>query len=126
LGGGDEGLVLHVLGGEGEDEDEECAHGGVGPEEPVWKAFAANAVEVVGGEDGERRNGGEDVAGEFGAGEGEEEDGKESPEDEELGEGVSCAGVAEVTAGVVPDLPLGNGDLDGVGKGADGHHGPGH
>ena len=31
LHGGDEGLVLHVLGGEGEDEDEECAHGGVGP-----------------------------------------------------------------------------------------------
>ena len=126
LHGGDEGLVLHVLGGEGEDEDKDCAHGGVGPEEPVGKAFAADAVEVVGGEDGEGRDGGKDVAGEFGAGEGEEEDGEESPEDEELGEGVTCASVAEVAAGVVPDFPLGYGDLDGVNEGADGHDGPGH
>src|SRR5271170_6176797 len=46
LRGGDEGLVLHVLGCEGENEDEECAHGGVAPEEPVGQAFAADAVEV--------------------------------------------------------------------------------
>ena len=111
-------------GSEDEDEDHEGAEGGVGPEEPFGQAFAADAVEVVGGENGERRDGGKDVAGEFGSGEGEEDDGKEGPEDEELGEGVACAGVAEVAAGVVADLPLGDGDFDGVDEGADGDDGP--
>ena len=92
----------------------------------LGQAAAAHAVEVVGGEDGEGRDGGKDVAGEFGTGEGEEEDGEERPEDEELGEGVAGAGVAEVTLGVVADLPLGDGDLDGVDEGADSDDGPGH
>jgi len=34
--------------------------------------------------------------------------------------------VAEVAAGVVADLPLGDGDLGGINNGADGHDGPGH
>ena len=126
LGGGEEGLVLHVLGREHEDEDEDGADGGVGPDEPLGQAAAAQAIEVVGREDGEGRNGGKDVSGEFGTGEGEEEDGEEGPEDEELGEGVAGAGVAEVTLGIVADLPLGDGDLDGVDEGADGDDGPRH
>ena len=117
LHGGHEGLVLHVLGGEDENEDQDGADGSVGPEQPVGQALAADAVEVVGGEDGEGRDGGKDVAGELGAGEGEEDDGEERPEDEELGEGVACAGVAEVAAGVVADLPLGDGDVDGSRRG---------
>ena len=126
LGGGDEGLVLHVLGSEDEHEDHDGTESGVGPEEPFWQALAADAVEVVGGEDGEGRDGGQDVAGELGSREGEEDDGEEGPEDEELGEGVAGAGVAEVTLGVVADLPLGDGDFDGVDQGADGDDGPGH
>ena len=123
---GHEGLVDHVLGSEDQDEDHDGADGGVRPEQPFRQAIAPDAVEVVGGEDGERRNGGKDVAGQLGAGEGEEDDGKESPEDEELGEGVAGAGVAEVALGIVADLPLGDGDVDGVDEGADGDHRPGH
>ena len=115
-----------MLGSEDENEDHDGTEGGVGPEQPFWQAFAADAVEVVGGEDGEGRDGGEDVAGKLRSGEGEEDDGEESPEDEELGEGVAGAGVAEVAGGVVTDLPLGDGDFDGVDEGADGHDGPGH
>ena len=121
-----QGLVLHVLGGEDKDEDHDGAECGVGPEQPVGQAVAANAVEVVAGEDGERRDGGQDVAGELGAGEGEEDDGEERPEDEELGEGVARAGVAEIALGLVADLPLGDGDVDGVDQGADGDDRPGH
>ena len=126
LGGGYEGFVLHVLGSKYENEDEDRADGGMGPDEPLWQAAAAQAIEVVGCEDGEGRNGGKDVSGEFGTGEGEEEDGEEGPEDEELGEGVAGAGVAEVTLGIVADLPLGDGDLDGVDEGADGDDCPRH
>ena len=99
---------------------------GVRPEQPFRQALAADAVEVVGGEDGEGRNGGQDVAGQLRSGEGEEDDGKERPEDEELGEGVAGAGVAEIAAGVVADLPLGDGDFDGVDQRADGDDCPGH
>jgi len=37
----------------------------VGPEEPSREAFAADAVEVVGRKNGDGRDGGKDVAGEF-------------------------------------------------------------
>jgi hypothetical protein len=60
----------------------------VSPQKPGRKATAADAVEIVGREDGERGNGGKDIAGQFGAGEGEEDHGKERPKDEEFGEGV--------------------------------------
>ncbi len=123
---GHECLVLHVLRGQGENEDEDGADRGVGPEQPFWQTLAANAVQIVGGEDGEGRDRRKDVAGELGSGEGEEEDREERPEDEELGEGVACAGVAEIALGFMADLPLGDGDLDGIDERADGDDGPGH
>ena len=52
-----------MLGREDEDEDEDGAEGGVAPEQPGGEAVAADAVEVVAGEDGEGRDGGQDVAG---------------------------------------------------------------
>src|ERR1700736_2531626 len=98
----------------------------MGPEQPFWQALAANAVEVIGCEDGDGRDGRKDIAGELRSGEGEEDDGKEGPEDEELGEGVAGAGVAEVAAGIVANLPLGDGDFDGIDEGAEGDDRPGH
>ena len=98
----------------------------MGPEQPLGQSLATNAIEVVGGENCKRWNGGQDVAGELRSGEREEDDGEECPEDEELGEGIARAGVAKVAAGVVADLPLGNGDFDGVDEGSDGDDGPRH
>ncbi len=122
----DQGVEAHVLRREDEDEDEEGAGGGVGPEQPGGEAAAADAVEVVAGEDGQRRDGGQDVAGELRSGEGEEEDGEDGPEDEELGEGVAGADVAEVALGVAAGLPFGDGDAGGVDQGAEAEDGPGH
>src|ERR1700675_1198909 len=48
LCGGDERLVLHVLGGEDEDKDHDSTEFGVGPEQPFGQSLAADAVEVVG------------------------------------------------------------------------------
>ena len=111
---GHEGLVEHVLGGQGKNKDHDGAECSVGPEQPFWQTFATDAIEVVGCEDGEGRDGRKDVAGQLGSGEGEEDDGKEGPEDEELGEGVAGAGVAKVAARIVANLPLGDGDFNGV------------
>ncbi len=52
--------------------------------------------------------------------------GKRAQRTRELGEGVACAGVAEVAAGVMANLPLGDGDFDGIDEGADGDDGPGN
>ena len=122
----DEGFVLHVLRSQREDEDEDGAERGVGVEKPGFEAGAASAVKVVAGKDGERRDGREDVAGKLRAGEGEEEDGEDGPEDEELGEGVAGAGVAEITDAFAANAPLGDGSLDGVDEGAQAENGPGH
>ena len=54
-----------MLGSKDEYEDHDGAECGVTPEKPFGKAFAADTIEVVGGEDGERRDGRKDVAGEL-------------------------------------------------------------
>ena len=110
---------------EREDEDHGGAEQGVGPKEPGLEAGAAAAEEVIAGKDGERRDGWQDVAGELGVGKREEDDGHEGPEDEELGEGVAGAGVAEVGHGLAANFPLGEGDADGVDEGAEGKGCPG-
>src|SRR6202041_368330 len=71
LGGGHKRLVLHVLRGEDENEDQKTAEGCVEPEQPS-RQDGADAVEEVGGGDGGGRNGGRDVAGKLRSGEGEE------------------------------------------------------
>ena len=111
LGAGMMRLVDHVLRAEQEDEGEEAGEGGVGDEQPVGDAGAADAEEVVAGEDGERRDRRQDVAGELGAGEARRRRWGRGPEDEELGEGVAGAGVAEVALRLVADFPLGDGDV---------------
>ena len=103
-------LVDHVLRTEQDDEGHEAGEAGVEIQHPVGEAVAPHAVEVVAGEDGERRQGGKDVAGELRDREGKEDDGKESPEDEELGEGVAGADVTEVALRLVANLPLVDGD----------------
>ena len=67
-----------------------------------------------------------EYVGELGYREGEKDDGKESPEDKELREGVAGAGVTQITAGIVTNLPLSDGDLNGVNEGADGNDRPWH
>lgn len=77
--------IQQVAGEKQNDGGEASGKDGVNNEEPGLEALMAFAVDVVAGEDGQRGDGREDVAGEFRFGEGEEDDGEESPEDEELG-----------------------------------------
>jgi hypothetical protein len=79
----------------------------MGEEEPAVEAGAA-AEEEVSGEDGERRNGGEDVSGELGLRNREEDDGDESPEDEELRKGVAGSLGRGASFGNAAQAPLSN------------------
>ena len=58
------------------------------------------SVQIVAGENGDRRNRRQNVARQLRLGEGEEDDGKQRPEHQELGEGVARARVAEIALGV--------------------------
>ena len=131
--GGDEqclgrGHGVGTVGDEpGEQEDAECGESdehGVSAEDPTAKAGGAGAEEVVAGEDGERGNGGQNVTGELGLGEGEEDDGYERPEDEELREGVAGLALGDEFGAAVADFPLDDGLADAVDEGAHGDDGP--
>ena len=68
-----------------------AAESSVSDQHPAVEAHVAAAVKEVTGKDGDGGNGGQDVAGELGLGEGEKDDGDESPEDQELRESVARA-----------------------------------
>src|ERR1035438_6902209 len=95
-------------------------------EHPSVEARLAAAEQIVAGEDGYWRDGGEDVTGKFGLREGEEDDGDESPENKEFGEGVAGAigsGTAQTGSS---QAPLSNGSENAVNQCANGDDRPGH
>ena len=119
---------LRVLQVQRQQDDEGSEHSGkqgMENEQPGLQAALAHAVEVVAGEDGERRNGRQDVAGKLGLGEGEEDDGNERPQDEKLREGVARAEVSHVVVFRAARPPFGNGLAHGINERRDGHHRPG-
>ena len=95
-------------------------------ENPEIQTALTRAEQVVAGKDGDGWNGGEDVAGEFGLREGEKENGNESPENQEFGEGIAGAFGGGLIGLGVAQPPLRHGGLNTVDKGADGEDGPGH
>src|SRR6185437_4236402 len=97
---GDDGIgwrdglgILEMQRQQHDEHGEDAGEQGVQDEQPGPESAAARAqaVEVVGGQNGERRNGRQDVAGKLGFREREKDNGNERPEDEELRESVARA-----------------------------------
>ena len=81
---------------------------GVAHQHPAVESRLAAAEEVVAGKDGDGRNGGQNVAGQLGLGEGEKDDGNERPEHQELRKGVAGAAGAGLALAGVAQAPLGH------------------
>lgn len=116
LGFGELLAVVGEEGGVGEEADGDAARGGEG--EPELFGFAGRVAvgDGFGGEEGEGGDGGQNVVGEFGFAEGEENDDDEGPDPEVDAE---VAGVAGPDFEVVPFGFEGAGEPGGEGEGDD-------
>ena len=96
------------------------------PQLQAVQPSGAAAEEIIAGKDGDGRNGGKNVTGELGLGKGEEDDGNQGPENQELGKGVAGAADLGRAFARVTEAPFGDGGLDAVPEGAQGDDRPGH
>ncbi len=95
-------------------------------QQPQIQAFLTNAVDVIAGENGERRNRGQNVARQLGMGEGKNDDREKGPQNQKFGKGIAPAGMADVMVFGEARPPLRNRLLDRVHQRAHGDDRPGH
>src|ERR1700738_1066143 len=95
-------------------EDEEGTQKSVRQEQPPRQTVSLDAVQVIRCKNRQRWDGGQYVSRKLRSRKGEEHNWKECPEHQKLREGVSGAGVTQISLRIVPDLPLCDRDLNGV------------
>ena len=77
-------------------------------QQPNVQTLLANAVDVISGEDGERRNGRQNVARQLGLGKRKNHDRKQRPQNQKFGKGVAPSAMTYVMVFGAASPPLGD------------------
>src|ERR1019366_1228336 len=93
---------------------------------PLTEPSLTAAEQVVSGEDGDGRNGGQNVSRQFRLRKGEEEDGNQRPDYQELRKCISRPAGTRLVGGRPARPPLVEGGANAVSERLQGHNSPGH